>query len=136
LERMTTARSRPGREFVLIAEDNDDLAMLLADYFESRGYEVAKVANGKTAIDLISDAAPSVLVVDIGLPEIDGLAVARHARKLFGATLPIVAITGYSTAMMHARAWASQCDAVLLKPFDFITLIETIERIRASALSS
>ena len=88
------------RRFILIADDNRDLAISLSILLKLFGFEVDTVHNGRDAVTAANNRRPDVLLLDIGLPGLDGYQVARHFRSdgrlkdVF-----IIAISGYSPDM-------------------------------------
>jgi two-component system OmpR family response regulator/two-component system response regulator QseB len=115
-----------GQPSALLAEDDEELATALAAQLAGMGYRVRVVLDGEAALAALRDHDPAMLVVDIGLPKRDGIAIAQAARRR-GATFPIVAMTGWRDAGIHERARAAGCDLVLRKPFTADELQQAIE---------
>jgi two-component system CheB/CheR fusion protein len=108
---------RAGR--VVIIEDNPDGREMLQLLLEQAGHEVFAAADGKSGIEVIDRVEPDVAIVDIGLPIMDGLEVARQVRsqpKHKG--LLMVALTGYGQASDQAAALQAGFDQHLVKPLD------------------
>ena len=122
------------RASVIVAEDDVELAMTLAERLVVKGYQVTTAEDGELAVDMMTLDEPTALVVDLHLPKRDGFEVAAYARRLRGRNFPIVAISGDTSAMTNARAHVAGCDFLLAKPFSFETLCEAIERLRARGL--
>ena len=93
-----------------------------------RGHEVATAYDGVAALALAAERAPDVVLLDIGLPGMDGYEVARCLRAA-SATRDcfIVALTGYGQAEDRRRSEAASFDEHLVKPVDFQTLYDMIE---------
>jgi CheY-like chemotaxis protein len=120
--------SRPARVFVV--EDNLDAALTLVDLLEIWGYEVRAAHDGLSAVTAVPEFHPDVVLLDIGLPGIDGYEVARRLRRRpeLGGLL-IVAVTGYGQDGDRQRAREAGCDHHLVKPVD----LEVLRRLLAGA---
>jgi signal transduction histidine kinase/CheY-like chemotaxis protein len=102
---------------VLVVDDNVDAAALLAMALEDAGYEVRTAGEGLSALRMAAQWDPHALLLDIGLPELDGYAVARELRRRSARPdVRLVAITGYGQDSDRARAAESGFDALLVKP--------------------
>ncbi|HEX7062170.1 MAG TPA: response regulator [Woeseiaceae bacterium] len=121
---------------LLIVDDNEDLARGLAMYLAERsGHEVRLAHTGEDGIAKAAEFKPDVVLLDIGLPDIDGYEVARRMR---GAGLledvPLIGISGFSTAADKRRARAAGFDRYFVKPIAFDKLNEVLTgSIRAEA---
>ena len=83
------------------------------------GHEVEAVYRGRDALERMGTFRPQVVLLDIGLPELNGYEVARQLRKLPGAAeLRLIALTGYGQAEDRARAFEAGFDDHLVKPVD------------------
>ncbi|HEY3355071.1 MAG TPA: response regulator, partial [Polyangia bacterium] len=124
------APPRPAPRRVLIIEDNGDAAETLRDALMFGGHEVQVARDGRKGLEQARRLAPEVVLCDIGLPLMDGYAVARQLRA--DAQLRavyLVALTGYAAPDDLARAQAAGFDAHVAKP----PSLETLERILARA---
>src|SRR5690606_32047502 len=114
---------------VLVVDDDSSFANTLADILALRGYEVVTASEGVAALAAILDQAdpPLVALVDIGLPDISGLEVARRLRESRSGT-QVVILTG--DASVESAIGAVRADTVdyLVKPVQPPTLLDTIER--------
>jgi CheY-like chemotaxis protein len=117
---------------VLIVEDNEDSRELLAAILTQRGYDVATAEDGQSGIDGALQQRPQVLLVDIGLPGIDGYGLAREVRSKLGDDVYLVALTGYGQPQDRSRALDAGFDVHLTKPVD----IDALERLLASRTSA
>ena len=127
---MTDSKAPPRR--VLIVDDNEDAANSLAMILELGGHETASVY---TAVDALQRAAafrPDVVLLDIGLPGMDGYEVAQKIRELPGLRdIRLVAVTGYGRSDDRRRARDAGFDDHLTKPVEFALLERTLAGIRA-----
>ena len=93
------------------------------------GYDVMPAATGIEALSLASTSAPDVIVLDLGLPDIDGWEVARRLRAVPGTlAIPIIALTGSDREQERASAMRAGCDRHLGKPCVPADLVEAIRR--------
>jgi signal transduction histidine kinase len=108
---------------VLVVDDNHDAADVLAALLQHDGHEVETVYSSRDALLLLARFQPDIILLDIGLPEIDGFELARRIREQ--AALPhvrLIAITGYGQEEVKARAHSAGFAAHLLKPVEFARL--------------
>ena len=106
---------------ILIIDDNVDSAESLALLFRLSGHEVMAFAEGTRAVIAAGPFQPHLVLLDIGLPDINGYEVARRLRKS-GCTAVMVAVTGYGQADDVKRAHEAGFDAHCLKPVDPVEL--------------
>src|SRR5439155_21038792 len=112
---------------VLVVEDNTDAREAMTLLLEEEGHEVRSASNGLRALAEVERFTPEVVLLDIGLPGLDGYAVARQLRAMpqtAGALL--VAITGYGQAEDRALSRPAGFDHHLLKPVEPLRLIELL----------
>jgi signal transduction histidine kinase/CheY-like chemotaxis protein len=104
---------------IMIVDDNADAAHTLSLFLEARGHKVRVAFNGRTALEMASHDPPRVLLLDIGLPDIDGLDLARSLRALpRTADSVFIALTGYGQPEDRERSRAAGFDHHLTKPVD------------------
>jgi signal transduction histidine kinase len=115
---------------VLVIEDGEDNRAALRAALEQMGHEVLDSADGVTGAETAIRRAPEVVVVDIGLPGLDGYEVARRIRAARGSTVLLVALTGYGQPEDRRSALAAGFDVHLTKPIDLETLAAIIARPR------
>ena len=115
---------------VLIAEDNAVNRELLRELLEARGYTVAEACDGHEALGVIEQTQPDILLLDIGMPVLDGFGVMRKVRENPGlVTLPIVAVTAYAMRGDRESVLNSGFDGYLSKPVDARALADELERL-------
>jgi CheY-like chemotaxis protein len=102
---------------ILVIEDNHDAREALHLLLESFGHRVLEAANGPHGLALVLDHRPEVVLVDLGLPGMDGYEVAREIRlRPVGRTALLIAVTGYGQADDRRRSKDAGFDAHLVKP--------------------
>ena len=116
-----------GKPTVLLIEDNDDGREMMATMLDAYGYAVSYAADGVQGVEMASNNAPDVALVDIGLPGIDGYEVARRLR-MDPATrgVKLIALTGYGLAEDQRRVLEAGFDLHLVKPVGIDQLLEAI----------
>ena len=105
---------------VLVAEDSRDTRIMLKRAFELKGYQVFEAEDGQQALDKARQYRPSLIVIDLNMPVLDGLEAVKNFRKLERESehVPIIAITAYDVYGMEAAALEVGCSVYLSKPLD------------------
>jgi signal transduction histidine kinase len=122
---------------VLLVDDNHDALELLSEAVRIQGYDVRTASDGPTALAALDHFTPNVVVLDIGLPVMDGYEVARliRARPEHRATT-LIALTGYGQSEDRARARDAGFDVHLVKPIQLAQLVAAIDRARSARSGS
>src|SRR5207249_3424877 len=131
VERIFGAESRPRKDAtpiieptILIADDDDDTRLMFRTLLGTKGYRVVEASNGEQVIEVTLRENPGLVLLDLGLPLMNGLNVIRRLRNdLKVDDVPLVVITGYDKHFDTAAAAA--CDDYLINPVDF----ERLERL-------
>jgi len=114
---------------VLVVEDDPDIAQLVAHYLEKSGFSVERLANGRDALASIAAHPPDVLVLDLMLPEVDGLEICRLVRgNTATAATPIIMLTARAEESDRIVGLEIGADDYLAKPF---SPNELVARVRA-----
>jgi CheY-like chemotaxis protein len=109
---------------ILVVDDDEAIRELMVSAFEEEGYHVLEAADGAQALHLVSQAVPSVVLLDIQMPGIDGLEVARRLKAdPATAAIPLVAVSAHAR---EAEVLASGCCTFIAKPFDLAVLIAAV----------
>jgi CheY-like chemotaxis protein len=112
---------------VMLVDDNVDALESMEILLQAFGYEVATAAHPEAALRLIESFAPTVAVIDIGLPGMNGYELAVEIRRRrAGRPLRLIAFTGYGGAEDIARAGAAGFDAHLVKPVEIDRLLAVL----------
>lgn len=113
---------------VLLVEDTEDNRVMMRRLLEMSGYVVTEAVNGMEAVSQAELDAPQIILMDLSLPLVDGLAATRKIRQLPSlAGVPIIAVSAHDTMDFHAEALAAGCDAYITKPIDYGELEGLIE---------
>ena len=116
---MSTGDREPWRMRVLVVEDNVVAAASLADFLRTAGHEVEVAADGPSAVAAARDRPPDVMLLDLGLPRMDGWQVARHVREQPGPKRPLlVAVTARADEQDRRHSEEVGIDLHLTKPVD------------------
>jgi len=110
----------PGRRpLALVADDDDDMRALVAKALRLDGYDVMEARNGGEALRLIANAqmAPDVIVTDVRMPDVGGIALLSELRSA-GWMTPIVVMSAFATDQVRDVADQFGADAIFTKPFD------------------
>ena len=115
---------------VLLVEDTEDNRFMMRRLLEMTGYRVIEAMNGEEAVKLAQSESPNLILMDLSLPVIDGLAATRLIRKLpdFKST-PIIAVSAHDTSDFQSEAIKAGCDTYVSKPIDFNELEELIAKL-------
>jgi CheY-like chemotaxis protein len=115
---------------VLIAEDNATNRELLRELLEMRGYAVVEACNGQEALDMVEQTRPDILLLDLGMPVLDGFAVVRRIRENPRlAMLPVLAVTAYAMQGDREKVLNSGFDGYLAKPINARALEGELDRL-------
>jgi two-component system cell cycle response regulator DivK len=115
---------------ILVAEDNPVNRELLRELLEQRGYAVAEACDGQEALRMLQENRPDAVLLDIGMPILDGYAVAREIRgNPTLASLPVLAITAYAMQGDREKILRSGFDGYLSKPINAVTLMQELDRL-------
>lgn len=118
---------------VLLVEDTEDNRQMMRKLLEMSGFQVIEAINGREAVEVASRIRPQIILMDLSLPFIDGLAATRQIRSLPGMkSVPIIAVSAHDTADFHSDALAAGCDAYITKPIDYPELENTVKTLIAA----
>lgn len=110
---------------VLVVEDDATVRDVLTTLLAFDGFSVAAAGDGFTGLELVESMQPDIVLLDVGLPGIDGLQVCRMVRKRAPGTR-VVMVTGRDTAEDELDGVAAGADAYLRKPFSPLELLEAL----------
>jgi CheY-like chemotaxis protein len=104
---------------ILIVDDFDDTRLLLRTWLRKKGYRVVEAENGNQAIAKAREVKPDLIIMDVEMPELDGLSATRQIRALKdSAALPIIAVSAYGADQFREPALAAGCNEYVSTPFE------------------
>ena len=104
---------------ILVVDDFEDTRLLLRSWLRKKGYRVVEAENGNEAIAKAREIAPDLIIMDVEMPELDGLSATRQIRVLKdSAELPIVAVSAYGADQFREQALAAGCNEYVSTPFE------------------
>lgn len=112
---MTEATPAPDRPTVLVVEDDEETLAALSRELTTRGYRIVEAGDGRTALRQWESRRPDVVLLDLGLPDMDGLDIVRRIRR--EATTPIVILSGRYEEREKVEALERGADDYVTKPF-------------------
>jgi signal transduction histidine kinase len=122
------ATSATCRRRILIVDDNKDALESLATLMEMAGHTVETAADGELALAVAATFRPDLILLDLGLPKLDGYEVARHIRAApWGRSVVLVALTGWGQDADRRRTRETGFDSHLVKPLDLDALTEFLK---------
>jgi CheY-like chemotaxis protein len=114
---------------VLLVEDTEDNRFMMRRLLEMSGYLVVEATNGEEAVKLAEAESPGLILMDLSLPVIDGIAATRLNRKIpNSAYTPIIAVSAHDTTDFLTEALQAGCNSYITKPIDFNELEQLIVR--------
>lgn len=109
---------------ILLVEDNEMNRDMLSRRLERRGYEVLIAGDGQQAVDMALSEVPDLILMDMGLPVMDGWEATRRLKAdAYTAAVPIIALTAHAMADDRVRALQAGCDDFDTKPIDLERLL-------------
>jgi CheY-like chemotaxis protein len=121
------------RRRILVADDNNDAAGALALRLELAGHDVRTAHDGLEALAVARDFEPEVILLDLGMPAMDGYETARHLRQLaWGKQARLIALTGWGQQQDRIRTAEAGFDVHLVKPVSELDLFRAIAAAEAS----
>ena len=119
--------TQPADLTILVVEDYEDTSLAMRLALEDRGYRILEAADGAQAVEVAERERPEIILMDLQLPVLDGLAATERIRANpeLSETI-IVAVTAHQEADYRARALAAGCNAFVSKPIDFEWLNELL----------
>lgn len=116
---------------VLLADDNEDNRFMLARRLRRRGVEVIEAVDGLDALEKVRDDRPDIVLMDVAMPRMDGIAATRAIRlaqpESLSAVIPVIALTANSTDVTRSACFEAGCNAFASKPIDFERLMDLLE---------
>jgi two-component system, cell cycle response regulator DivK len=118
------------KRLFLVVEDFEDSRFMMRQLLEMAGYNVVEATDGEEAIELAVAKQPELILMDLSLPKLDGLAATRRIRQQTGLSeVPIVAVSAHDSPGLRIEALAAGCDEYVTKPIDFDQLSSLLNRL-------
>ena len=113
------------KTLVLIVEDDETIGNFMSAILLSNGYSVLKTKQGKTAGELVASHAPDIILLDLGLPDMDGMEVLKSIRAL--SQTPVIVVTARGHEREKVEAFDLEADDYIVKPFGTSELLARIK---------
>ena len=118
---------------ILYIDDTENNRILVSRRLEKKGYRVVTAVSAEEGLALASQELPNLILMDMGMPDVDGWTATRRLKADPGlGKIPVIALTAHAMQGDREKAIAAGCDDYETKPFDFPRLFEKIERHLAS----
>lgn len=122
---------------ILYVEDNDDNVYMLTARLRRRGFEVIVASDGEQGVALACAEAPALILMDLGLPILDGWEATRRLKATLETRgIPIIALSAHAMASDRERAIAAGCDDFDSKPIEFGRLLDKIRALLPEATTA
>ena len=115
------------RGTIVVVDDEPNIADLVDLYLRREGYRVVKAATGQEGIRAVADHRPRLVVLDVGLPDIDGLEVCRRLRA--GSTIPVIFLTARDGEIVRVLGLELGADDYVTKPFSPVELVARVKAV-------
>ena len=110
---------QPAKPVILVVDDFDDTRLLLRTWLERKGFEVIEAENGNEAVSQAETKRPNLIIMDLEMPELDGLAATRKIRAVKALEkVPVLAVSAYGAEQFRDDALAAGCDEYVSTPFE------------------
>lgn len=113
---------------ILLVEDDDDIAALLRLNLQDEGYQIVHVADGAQALALLEKSPWDAVILDLMLPNVDGLEICRRIRQMT-RYLPVIIISARSSEIQRVQGLEMGADDYLAKPFSVLELIARVKAV-------
>jgi len=111
---------------ILVVDDELLIRDLLYDFFSGQGWQISVAENGEKALDIMRTKSIDLVLTDIKMPEMDGLALTKHVKERY-PDVPVVVMTGYPSVDSAVDALRSKVADYIIKPFNINKLHRLIE---------
>lgn len=119
---------------ILLVEDNELNRDMLSRRLERKGFSVRYAGDGAEAIERVKEAMPSIILMDMNLPVMNGWETCEALRRQYpDQKLPIIALTAHAMSGDREKALSAGCDDYATKPVDFKILLEKINKLLESS---
>lgn len=113
------APTQGGKRTILVVDDFDDTRLLLKTWLEKKGFNIVEAEDGNQAVNLAQQVRPDLIIMDMQMPELDGLAATRKIRSIRELDgIPVLAVSAYGAQQFRAEALAAGCSEYVSTPFE------------------
>src|SRR5688500_12954525 len=116
------------RGYVLVVEDDRNIRELIGETLRAASFDIVEAADGEEAVRAAADRRPAVVILDLGLPRLDGCAVADRIRDQYDQSVPIIVVTAGGKAGDVSRVRPA---VMFAKPFDIDDLVSAVQQVTA-----
>lgn len=128
-DQVENAKTTAGKTKVLVVEDNDLNMKLFCDLLEAYDYEPLQTKNGFEAIEIAKKEQPSLILMDIQLPDVSGLEITQRIKSdALTSQIPIVAITAFAMKGDEEKVRSAGCEGYISKPISVKIFMETVKQ--------
>lgn len=121
-----------GRPTIFVVDDNASTRTLIADTLELEGYDVTCLPDGQSVIAALARGVPSLVVLDVMMPRVDGFVVLNHIRSDDRTRfIPVLMLTALDDPESTWKGWTGGCDYYMNKPFDTEDLVAVVRNLLA-----
>ena len=118
-----------GRQVILVVDDNAPIRNIIRQHLQAAGYDVAEASDGEEALKIIAERPVQLVLLDVMMPKIDGIAVCKAVRERDQtAFVPIVMVSAHGTRVMLKKTRDSGATDFIVKPFSKAVLLEKVEK--------
>src|SRR5438874_7548390 len=128
------ARARAGERLLLVVDDDQDILQTLGLCLTTEGYRVLMAANGKEALDLLENERPSVILLDLMMPVMDGWQFVAELEHRGRRDVPLLILSADRSVQGHAQEL--RASGHLAKPFDLDELLGKVRQLTGGALAN
>jgi two-component system, cell cycle response regulator DivK len=122
---------------ILIIEDTENNRVLLTRRLKPKGHEIVTAEDAERGLELVPDERPDLILMDVGLPGMDGWTATRQLKAdPASRQIPVIALTAHAMDGDREKAMEAGCDDYETKPIDFNRLFEKIDRVLAGPPSN
>src|SRR5256885_3532542 len=122
-------RMKRAKELFLVVEDFEDSRFMMRRLLEMAGYNVLEASDGEQAVKMAVESRPVLILMDLSLPKLDGLAATRQIRQKKGLKrVPILAVSAHDSPESRTEALEAGCNEYVTKPIDFDQLHALLQR--------
>ena len=121
---------------LLIVEDEDDLRFILVAHLRAAGFAVFEADNGAVVPSLAAEHQPDLIIMDVGLPKMDGVTATKALKRdELTAQIPVIMLTAHSSSEDVVRGLQAGAEEYLVKPFDMTELLARVQTVHRLAVT-